>query len=542
MPREPCISGTPRRESRSWRSPSRPGRHPWGTCFVRKGTGLATAGDDGTIRYWDVSDGTAVGQAVAAHESAVRRLVCDPDGTHLASSGEDGRVLLWRVGGTTPEAELLAVDDQGWLEGWWRELAFSPDGSRLAFTSSIRTGQSSLNLWQQEEDSVCEFPILGVVQDAGFSRGGSRVAAGGEDGRITVWDAETGAQIAEQQVGDEWGGSARRLQPRWRTPRAWWDGGTVRLWDGSSDSPVSDVLTQHSDQVSALAFSNDGTHLASGASDGTVQVLNTATQELVGQSFVYTNPLSGLSTTVESLAFSPDGSLLAVTGWRTIGVWDITREEWASPPLPGHSALISALAFHPHELLLASAGDDGVVRLWDIASGETIVEVPLGSTTLVTDLTFSADGALLAASQETGAITVWDLSRGTSVALGQLDLTDAFIMSLTFAPDGASLASLDTAGVVSGWNLVPAAWRQRACTVANRNLTREEWTTYIGDPESRTIAYHATCSDLPLPVETSAATPSSAGADAPVPRHPRPDRRGHDWWCRPVIVKAGSVP
>ena len=62
----------------------------YAVCFVRGGTQLATAGEDGTIRYWSATDGSAAGPPVAAQEGAIERFVCSQDGMRLASSGDDG--------------------------------------------------------------------------------------------------------------------------------------------------------------------------------------------------------------------------------------------------------------------------------------------------------------------------------------------------------------------------------------------------------------------------------------------------------------------
>jgi hypothetical protein len=85
-------------------------------------------------------------------------------------------------------------------------------------------------------------------------------------------------------------------------------------------------------------------------------------------------------------------------------------------------------------------------------------------------------------------------------------------MAQTFATDNAWLTSLDIAGVVSNWSVSRTAWRLRVCDLVTRNLTRDEWARLIGDPESPTFPYHATCPDLPLPVEKNVATP--VGVDA----------------------------
>jgi len=472
-------------------------------CFVRNGTGLATGGADGTIRYWDATDGSAVGRPVMAHEGALRTLACDPEGSQLASSGVDGRVRLWRVGGTAPETELLAENDEG-----YQEVAFSPDGSQLVFTSSAGDNQSSVTVWDVEVNSLIRtFPILLLTTDGKLSPDGARAAAGGEDGRVTVWETATGRQIAEQRVPDEGGIWQVAFSPDGSYIALGTGSGEVRLWDGSEASPVSDPLGRHGGEVSALAFNGDGTLLASGAADGTVQLWNPATRQPVGDLFVYTISLTGDPTTVRSLAFRPDGVVLAVTGLRTVGLWDIERAAWNGLPLSAHSGNIFALVYSPDGQLLASGGDDGVVRLLGSSSGETVAELPLSSTQLVQALTFSPDGSRLVAGQRAGTITAWELSRGTATALGQLDLTDKNIVSLAFAADGTTLAGLDGVGAISHWDLSVETWRENACSVANRNLTWEEWATYIGDPDSSTLPYQAICPKLPLPVETNEATP-----------------------------------
>jgi WD40 repeat protein len=307
----------------------------------------------------------------------------------------------------------------------------------------------------------------------------------------------------------------------------------VRLWDGTAASPVSAPLGQHDDRVHALAFSADGTLLASSADDGTVQLWNAATQQPIGASFTFANALGGPNTT-RSLAFRPDGSLLTGGGtWGTRGLWDVTHETFAGPPLEGHIGFVHSLTFSPDGRLLASGGQTGGVLLWDVTSHQPIT-LPLADVPgMANALSFSPDGSLLASGSGAGSITLWDslllasgsevgtitlwaLAGATASPFGEMTLTNEPIESLAFSTDGASLTSVDAAGVVWRVDLRPVSWRDRACTVANRNLTREEWAQYIGDPASPTFPYHATCPELPLPVETSMATPIGETAAAPV--------------------------
>ena len=79
----------------------------------------------------------------------------------------------------------------------------------------------------------------------------------------------------------------------------------MRLWDAATGQPVGQPLTGHTDAVTSVAFSPDGTRIASGSCDNTVRVWDAATGQPVGQ------PLTGHTDAVYSVAFSPDGTRIA---------------------------------------------------------------------------------------------------------------------------------------------------------------------------------------------------------------------------------------
>jgi hypothetical protein len=78
--------------------------------------------------------------------------------------------------------------------------------------------------------------------------------------------------------------------------------------------------------------------------------------------------------------------------------------------------------------------------------------------------------------------------------LGMLEAT-ASTLALLFTPDGKRLVSGHSSGDVAFWDADVERWPQRACEIANRNLTREEWTSAVGDSPP----YRAPCPSLPLP-------------------------------------------
>jgi WD40 repeat protein len=74
-------------------------------------------------------------------------------------------------------------------------------------------------------------------------------------------------------------------------------------------------------------------------------------------------------------------------------------------------------------------------------------------------------------------------------------LSNAYINSVAFSPDGKTLASGDDEGFFILWDVDPTSWSERACKLANRNLTDAEWLRYVGTDEP----YAKTCPDIPLP-------------------------------------------
>jgi WD40 repeat protein len=111
--------------------------------------------------------------------------------------------------------------------------------------------------------------------------------------------------------------------------------------------------------VSAVAFSPDGTRLASAGRDRTVRLWDVATMAPIGA------PIRGHTEWVQSVAFSPDGTTLASVAWDgTVRLWDTAEQRGIGPPLTGHAGQVQDVAFSPDGTLLASAGVDRTVRLW----------------------------------------------------------------------------------------------------------------------------------------------------------------------------------
>jgi WD40 repeat protein len=110
--------------------------------------------------------------------------------------------------------------------------------------------------------------------------------------------------------------------------------------------------------VESVAFSPDGTHLATGGDDDTVRLWDPNTGQPVGQ------PLTGHTGLVSSVAFSPDGTRLATGSWdNTVRLWDAATGQPVGDPLTGHTGPVNSVAFSPDGTRLATAA--GVERRLD---------------------------------------------------------------------------------------------------------------------------------------------------------------------------------
>jgi WD40 repeat protein len=197
--------------------------------------------------------------------------------------------------------------------------------------------------------------------------------------------------------------------------------------------------------VAAVAFSPDGQLLASG-SYGQVTVWDVKAARPVK---VLTNVLGA----VNDLRFSPDGKLLAVGGGQPSAKGDIRLfqvSDWKLlHALRGHDDVVFSLAFRPDGKLLASASFDKTVRLWDVASGKQERSFD-GHSDFVYAVVFSPDGKLLASASKDRTVKLVEADTGKSrFSFGGLDDD---VIAVAFSPDGRSVVSSGFQPGLYWWN------------------------------------------------------------------------------------------
>lgn len=246
---------------------------------------------------------------------------------------------------------------------------------------------------------------LGQIRSVAFSPDCRRLASGGDDGVIRVWDARTGSRCT-QLAGHTAGVRSVGFSPDGKRMASGGDEGVVRVWDLDTGSQRAQLIG-HTAGVRSVAFSPDGKKLASGGDDGVVRVWDAGAGEQRAQ-------LAGHAAGVRSVAFSPDGLTLASGGGGdgAIQVWDV-RTSKQRTQLPGHGGWVLSVAFSPDGKALASGGDDGVVRVWDVGTGKQRAEFA-GHTGWVWSVVFSPDGTTVASGGDQ-SIRVWTLRNGIQI-------------------------------------------------------------------------------------------------------------------------------
>ncbi|KAJ7842474.1 hypothetical protein B0H14DRAFT_3868883 [Mycena olivaceomarginata] len=219
---------------------------------------------------------------------------------------------------------------------------------------------------------------------------------------------------------------------------------TIRVWDVATGQQIGDPLAGHTDSVKSVAFSPDGKRIASGSRDKTIRVWDAATGQQVG------DPLTGHTDFVKSVVFSPDGTRIASGSRdRTIRVWDAATGQQVGNPLTDS---MGPVAFSPDGTRIASGSRDRTIRVWDAATGQQVGYPFAGHTNMVTSVMFSPDGTRIASGSWDTTIRriasgswdmtlrVWDAATGQQVGDPLVGHTKE-VNSVVFSPDGTHIAS-----------------------------------------------------------------------------------------------------
>ena len=226
--------------------------------------------------------------------------------------------------------------------------------------------------------------------------------------------------------------------------------------------------------METLAFSPDGSMLASGSRDNTIRLWDVETHDVL-------HTITEHEDDVWTVAFSPDGKTLASGGGDTVSLWDVAtaeRQQTFVKPIDPETivedseasegdapaedpANATSIVFSPDGAILVSGSYDATIRLWDIGTGEQL-ETFEGHTYSITSVAVSPDGDTIASGSVDGTVLLWEFPMLTKAAEiladvngdGVVNIQDVVLIAAGFGEAGESSTDLNGDGVVNVQDLV----------------------------------------------------------------------------------------
>jgi WD40 repeat protein len=467
------------------------------------GRRIATA-QDKWVFLWDAASGRKLLE-LSGHEETVNSVAWSPNGEHLATAGLDNKVMVWdsidgkmvdEMGGHSstsdgfagvawsPRGDRLAVaGEENAITLWWEDYGFwgldpvskhtlilsghhgavvnvvwSPDGTRLASAS----GDGTVKIWNSEKPD--ELPALvahsGAANSVAWSPDGKKVASGGKDTTAKVWDVASGQEVlaltghTSSIRSIAWSHDGKRIATGSEDD-------TAIVWDVDRGKPIftlhGEAFSNAHPVVKSVDWSPDGKGLVTANNAGPPKIVasvwNTDTGQLLFKLPINPGKDDGILSTVDCVAWSPDGRQLATAVDGQVKLWDASNGN-ESCTLNFRNQLgsnipseVAGLAWSPDsKQLVACSGDGyegrtekGSLKVWNVVSGIELLSIISPSSTF-NCVSWSPDGRRLATGMGASHdVKIWDAESGQEIF--ELSSQDCPVIGVAWSPDSSKLAA-----------------------------------------------------------------------------------------------------
>ena len=277
-----------------------------GMAWSADGKRIVTCSDDDTVQMWDAATGKTLWKySPFLTNSYIFDVAFSPDGKRIAAAGSKG--LVWVLEPTNGHVVATLNDQSGFVLG----LAWSPDSKRIAVgdeggTVNVMDVASGKTLLTYKGHS-------GPVARVAWSPTGDRVASASYDATVQIWNATTGQHIVTYSDHKApvwsvaWSPDGKRIvsgtgASAHENPNT--TNNSLKEWDATTGKTLVTFASSPNSEAYAVAWSPDGTQVASGGDDVQVHIWNAATGQVEYQH-------QGQKDLIWKIAWSPDGTKIA---------------------------------------------------------------------------------------------------------------------------------------------------------------------------------------------------------------------------------------